>query len=120
MTQRIAPADYALCALAALVGALLRFAAIRAHAPEWVSTATVNLVACLAAGLTIRWIAGSERLRRVITAGLLGGLSTFATVTEDLRQLIASGDTGPLLLAFAAAIIGCPAVFLLARGRPGE
>ena len=112
--------DYPAIAVAAALGAACRLAVAEALEPTWVSTATVNLVACLAAGLTIRWIAGSERLRRVITAGLLGGLSTFATLTEDLRQLIASGDTGPLLTALAAAVIGCPAVFLLARGRPGE
>ena len=112
--------DYPAIAVAAALGAAGRLAVAEALEPTWVSTATVNLVACLAAGLAIRWIAGSERLRRVITAGLLGGLSTFATLTEDLRQLTASGDTGPLLLAFAAAVMGCPAVFLLARGRPGE
>ncbi|MGA0229796.1 MAG: CrcB family protein [Ilumatobacteraceae bacterium] len=112
--------DYPAIAVAAALGAAVRLAFAEALEPTWFSTTTVNLVACLAAGLAIRWIADSERLRRVITAGLLGGLSTFATLTEDLRQLVASGDTGPLLLAFAAAVIGCPAVFLLARGRPGE
>ena len=112
--------DYPAIAVAAALGAAGRLSVAEALEPTWVSTATVNLVACLAAGLTIRWIAGWERLRRVITAGLLGGLSTFATLTEDLRQLTASGDTRPLLLALAAAVIGCPAIFLLARGRPGE
>ena len=112
--------DYPAIAVAAALGAAGRLAVAEALEPTWVSTTTVNLVACFAAGLAIRWIADSERLRRVITAGLLGGLSTFATLTEDLRQLIASGDTGPLLLSFAAAVMGCPAVFLLARGRPGE
>ena len=112
--------DYPSIAVAAALGAAGRLAVAEAVEPTWVATATVNLLACLAAGLTIRWIANLERLQRVITAGLLGGLSTFATLSEDLRQLIASGDYGPLLLAFAAAIIGCPALFLLARGRSGE
>ena len=109
--------NYAMIATAAAVGAAGRLAVAEALEPTWVSTATVNLVACLAAGLAIRWIAGSERLRRVITAGLLGGLSTFATLSEDLRRLASTGDTGPLILAFAAAAIGCPATFLIARAR---
>ena len=112
--------DYPAIGIAAALGAACRLAFAEVLEPTWVSTATVNLVACLAAGLAIRTGAGSARLQRIITAGLLGGLSTFATLTEDLRQLAASGDTGPLLLAFAVAVAGCPAAFLLARGRPKE
>lgn len=88
--------------------------------PTWISTATVNLVACLAAGFALRWGEGSERLRRIITAGLLGGLSTFAGLSENLRQLAASGEAGPVILSFVAAAIGCPSVFLLARGEAKE
>ena len=112
--------DYPAIAIAAALGAASRLAFAEALEPTWVSAATVNLVACLAAGLAIRTRAGSAQLRRVITAGLLGGLSTFSALAEDLRQLAASGDTGPLLLAFAVAVVGCPAMFLLARGGPRE
>jgi fluoride ion exporter CrcB/FEX len=112
------PSDYPAIAAAAAVGAASRLAVAEVFEMTWMSTATVNLVACLAAGLALRWYAGSERLRRIITAGLLGGLSTFATLSEDLRELAASGEARPVILAFVAAAVGCPSVFLLARGRP--
>ena len=111
---------YPAIAVAAALGAASRLWVTEVLEPTWISTATVNLVACLAAGLTLRWSEGSERLRRIMTAGLLGGLSTFATLSEDLRELAASGEPGTLILSFVAAAVGCPAVFLLARGGQKE
>ncbi len=111
-------ANYAMIATAAAVGAAARLTVSETLEPGWFATSVVNLVACLAAGLIMRSSVSSDPLRRVVTAGLLGGLSTFATLSEDLRRLASTGDTGPLILAFAAAAIGCPAVFLIARGRP--
>jgi len=112
--------DYPAIVAAAALGAASRLVVAETLEPTWVSTATVNLVACLAAGLTLRWGENCERLRRIITAGLLGGLSTFSALSEDLRELAASGDTRFLLITFAIAVVVCPAVFLLARGRPKE
>ena len=112
--------DYPAIAVAAALGAASRLWVAEVLEPTWISTATVNLVACLAAGLALRWSEGSERLRRILTAGLLGGLSTFASLSEDLRELAASGEPGTLILSFVAAAVGCPAVFLLARGGQKE
>jgi len=112
--------DYPAIAIAAALGAASRLWVAEVLEPTWISTAIVNLVACLAAGFALRWGEGSERLRRIITAGLLGGLSTFAALSEDLRELAASGQAGPVILSFVAAAVGCPTVFLLARGRPKE
>ena len=112
--------DYPAIAVAAALGAASRLWVAEVLEPTWISTATVNLVACLAAGLALRWGEGTERLRQIITAGLLGGLSTFATLSEDLRELVASGEPGPVILSFVVAAVGCPSVFLLARGGPEE
>lgn len=112
--------DYPAIAVAAALGAASRLWVAEVLEPTWISTATVNLVACLAAGLALRWSEGSKRLRRIITAGLLGGLSTFAALSEDLRELAAGGQAGPVILSFVVAAVGCPAVFLLARGGQKE
>ena len=106
-------------ALAAAVGALIRSGVGDLIERLWVTTLVVNTAACLLAGIAVRSTADAPMMRRIILVGLLGGLSTFATLAAELRRLIADGDHRPVALITVVTIVGCPIAFTLGRGRTG-
>ncbi len=113
--MRIRPAHLSI-ALATAVGALLRSGVGGLLDQGWIATLLVNTVACLAAGLVVGSTGAKPVVRRIALVGLLGGLSTFATVAEELRRLLAAGDAVPAVTVVLVTVVACPIAFTIGRG----
>ena len=114
---------YLLVAIGGAAGSLLRFAAGRLAAhllgpgAVW-GTLFVNLTGSFALGFFLAWAMQrgeiSADLRALVAIGLLGGYTTFSTLSYDTIRLLESGDltraglniAANLVLGLAAAWLG--------------
>lgn len=103
-----------LVAIGAVPGAWLRFRIVNHLEPllprrHW-GTFGVNLIACFALGLLTalqsRCGAGSERLMLLLSAGFLGGFSTFSTFIAELVQSSQAGQGAGALALLVASVLG--------------
>ena len=114
---------YLLVAIGGAAGSVLRFAAgrlaIQLLGPGTVwGTLFVNLTGSFALGLFLAWAMQrgeiSADLRALVAIGLLGGYTTFSTLSYDTVRLLESGDltraglniAANLVLGLAAAWLG--------------
>ena len=110
---------WALLFLAGGAGVLLRYAlsgAVQARAGglfPW-GTFAVNVLGCLAVGVSATWLEErsvlAPELRVALLVGLLGGFTTFSTFGLETWRLLADGES---LRAFAN-VVGSVVVGLLA------
>jgi fluoride exporter len=100
--------DYLAVALAGSLGAVVRFAVVRALEPAsatfpWPVFA-VNVAGCLLFGLAWSWGAARwpELVKVAVLAGFLGGFTTFSSFAFDSVALLERGR----VLAAAANVLG--------------
>lgn len=96
------------------IGSLVRYAVTRAFpdspgAFPW-GTFTVNVGGCLLLGaflvLVLEVWRPGRYLHPMVAVGLIGGMTTFSTFVEQLRELGVAGAWGPAV-AYAAASLVC-------------
>ena len=114
---------YLLVAIGGAAGSVLRFAAgrlaVHLLGPDTVwGTLFVNLTGSFALGFFLAWAMQrgeiSADLRALVAIGLLGGYTTFSTLSYDTIRLLESGDltraglniAANLFLGLAAAWLG--------------
>lgn len=112
-----------LVALGGAVGSLLRYGVGRLAVHYWgpgtvVGTFIVNITGSFALGLFLGWALQRSDLpaeaRAVVAIGLLGGYTTFSTLSYDAVRLLESGEVlraavnigGNLVIGLAAAWLG--------------
>ena len=72
-------------------------------------TLLVNLGGCFALGLLAQLASStswSPELRMAVTAGFLGGFTTYSSFNHETLMLAAAGSTGPALLNVAVTLFG--------------
>lgn len=113
--------QFAAVALGGAVGSCLRFATVLLAqtwgAPIGAATTAVNVVGALAIG----WLLGDgesaallpDRLRPLVVAGLLGGLTTFSSLAYEVVLQSGPPERGRgLMLLLANLLLGLGAVWL--------
>lgn len=74
-------------------------------------TLIVNLVGCflmaLVAELAARTVSVSPALRVALTAGFLGGLTTYSSFNYETTSLFLNGARGAAVLNFGVTVAGC-------------
>lgn len=97
------------------LGSVLRFltsAWVVAHWPRhyFLATLAVNLLGCFAIGaLSTFFLTRTElplALRIGLTAGVLGGLTTFSSFSLEVLQLLENGRIGTALALLLASVAG--------------
>lgn len=114
---------YLLVALGGAAGSLLRYGVGRLAVHYWgpgtvVGTFIVNITGSFALGLFLGWALQRSDLpaevRAMVAIGLLGGYTTFSTLSYDTVRLLESGEAlraavnigGNLVIGLAAAWLG--------------
>lgn len=72
-------------------------------------TLVVNLSGCLLIGAVLQAAAAQSwnpDVRVAVTAGFLGGFTTYSAFNQETLQLLQSGATGPAMVNIAATLIG--------------
>lgn len=90
-----------------LAGAAQRFGAATLPFTFPLGTFTVNILGCLAIGALAAWFNIAqirEEYRFALTAGFLGGFTTFSAFGLETFQLAADGQSR---LAFANVVLSC-------------
>ena len=102
-------------AVGGALGSVLRFltsAWVVAHWPRhyFLATLAVNLLGCFAIGaLSAFFLTRTElplALRIGLTAGVLGGLTTFSSFSLEVLQLLENGRFGTALALLLASVAG--------------
>ncbi len=97
------------------VGALTRYALSTLLPPAangfpW-ATLAANLSGALLIGLLVRTLPDSEAWRALVLVGLLGGFTTFSTLSLETLQLLQNRDLGLasayILASVGAGILAC-------------
>lgn len=125
-----AAGDVAVVAAGGSLGAIARFAIadtwpVRPGHVPW-ATLTANLSGALALGLVltvlVERVEGLRRLRVALTTGVLGGYTTFSTLSVELALLGKDGHVAVALLYATVTIVGglaaARAGVLLGRAGP--
>jgi CrcB protein len=102
----------ALVAVGGAAGACLRYAVAQAAPTSRgefpLTTLIINLIGAFLLGLLIEllvvWRGAAHWPRPLLGAGLLGGFTTFSTMTVELVQLLDNGSL-PTAVAYAAASV---------------
>lgn len=97
-----------LICLGGAIGSGARYLLALAAAPA--GTLVVNLAGCFLMGFVMYAAAFtrmSEDVRLMLTAGLLGGFTTYSAFNHETTILVRNGAFGAAALNVAATLIGC-------------
>jgi CrcB protein len=97
-----------LICLGGAIGSGARYLVALAAAPS--GTLVVNLSGCLLMGFVMyasAFTRMSEEVRLMLTAGILGGFTTYSAFNHETTILIRNGAFGHAALNVAATLIGC-------------